>query len=140
MGESSRKTSLERHEEQIEEILNHLDELLSTHEHKKDKIEGSSNRSVIYNKISTINEDELQNAMHGIAKLKESQMGNNNKNCSWLAQIANLEQINEEFQVRHQSNNASPFECKYELKNCQKGQIELLDYILVFIAFNLRTG
>ncbi|GJW80977.1 hypothetical protein Tco_0144952 [Tanacetum coccineum] len=27
MGESSRKTSLERHEEQIEEILNHLDEL-----------------------------------------------------------------------------------------------------------------
>ncbi|GJZ10379.1 reverse transcriptase domain-containing protein [Tanacetum coccineum] len=31
IGESSRKTSLERHEEQIEEILNHLDELsLST--------------------------------------------------------------------------------------------------------------
>ncbi|GKF97691.1 hypothetical protein Tco_0293512 [Tanacetum coccineum] len=31
MGESSRKTSLECHEEQIEEILNHLDELsLST--------------------------------------------------------------------------------------------------------------
>ncbi|GJS69490.1 hypothetical protein Tco_0702331 [Tanacetum coccineum] len=31
MGESSRKTSLERHEEQIEDILNHLDELsLST--------------------------------------------------------------------------------------------------------------
>ncbi|GKC83704.1 hypothetical protein Tco_1139421 [Tanacetum coccineum] len=31
MGESSRKTKVERHEEQIEEILNHLDELsLST--------------------------------------------------------------------------------------------------------------
>ncbi|GJZ32210.1 hypothetical protein Tco_0577646 [Tanacetum coccineum] len=27
IGESSRKTSLERHQEQIEEILNHLDEL-----------------------------------------------------------------------------------------------------------------
>ncbi|GJT08253.1 hypothetical protein Tco_0842715 [Tanacetum coccineum] len=27
IGESSRKTSLERHKEQIEEILNHLDEL-----------------------------------------------------------------------------------------------------------------
>ncbi|GJY02431.1 hypothetical protein Tco_0360583 [Tanacetum coccineum] len=27
IGESSRKTSLERHEKQIEEILNHLDEL-----------------------------------------------------------------------------------------------------------------
>ncbi|GJV45617.1 putative reverse transcriptase domain-containing protein [Tanacetum coccineum] len=41
MGESSRKTSLERHEEQIEEILNHLDELsLNRIEHIEDKIEG----------------------------------------------------------------------------------------------------
>ncbi|GJS36058.1 putative reverse transcriptase domain-containing protein [Tanacetum coccineum] len=41
MGESSRKTSLERHEEQIEEILNHLDELsLDRIEHIEDKIEG----------------------------------------------------------------------------------------------------
>ncbi|GJX78892.1 putative reverse transcriptase domain-containing protein [Tanacetum coccineum] len=37
----SRKTSLERHEEQIEEILNHLDELsLDRIEHIEDKIEG----------------------------------------------------------------------------------------------------
>ncbi|GJX07051.1 hypothetical protein Tco_0194983 [Tanacetum coccineum] len=41
MVESSRKISLERHEEQIEEILNHLDELsLDRIEHMKDKIEG----------------------------------------------------------------------------------------------------
>ncbi|GJR19612.1 reverse transcriptase domain-containing protein [Tanacetum coccineum] len=41
MGESSRKTSVERHEEQIEEILNHLDELsLDRIEHIEDKIEG----------------------------------------------------------------------------------------------------
>ncbi|GJW76865.1 reverse transcriptase domain-containing protein [Tanacetum coccineum] len=40
MGESSRKTSLERHEEQIEEILNHLDELsIDRIEHIEDKIE-----------------------------------------------------------------------------------------------------
>ncbi|GJZ95396.1 hypothetical protein Tco_0667730 [Tanacetum coccineum] len=39
--ESSRKTSLERHEEQIEEILNHLDELsLDCIEYMEDKIEG----------------------------------------------------------------------------------------------------
>nr|GEX16235.1 hypothetical protein [Tanacetum cinerariifolium] len=31
IGESSRKTSLERHEKQIEEILNHLDELSLDH-------------------------------------------------------------------------------------------------------------
>ncbi|GJZ57370.1 hypothetical protein Tco_0612864 [Tanacetum coccineum] len=41
MGESSHKTSLERHEKQIEEILNHLDELsLDRIEHMEDKIEG----------------------------------------------------------------------------------------------------
>ncbi|GJX29646.1 putative reverse transcriptase domain-containing protein [Tanacetum coccineum] len=40
MGESSCKTSLERHEEQIKEILNHLDELsLDRIEHIEDKIE-----------------------------------------------------------------------------------------------------
>ncbi|GKE41408.1 hypothetical protein Tco_1468692, partial [Tanacetum coccineum] len=41
IGESSHKTSLERHEEQIEEILNHLDELsLDCIEQIEDKIEG----------------------------------------------------------------------------------------------------
>ncbi|GJW53001.1 putative reverse transcriptase domain-containing protein, partial [Tanacetum coccineum] len=41
IGESSRKTSLERQEEQIEEILNHLDELsLNRIENIEDKIEG----------------------------------------------------------------------------------------------------
>ncbi|GKA93768.1 hypothetical protein Tco_0815754 [Tanacetum coccineum] len=38
IGESSRKTSLERHKEQIEEILNHLDELsLDRIEHIEDR-------------------------------------------------------------------------------------------------------
>ncbi|GKD47772.1 hypothetical protein Tco_1276748 [Tanacetum coccineum] len=47
-GESSRKTSLERHEEQIEEILNHLDEFsLDRIKHIEDKIEGLGNGRVI---------------------------------------------------------------------------------------------
>ncbi|GKA11049.1 putative reverse transcriptase domain-containing protein [Tanacetum coccineum] len=41
IGESSHKTSLERHEEQIKEILNHLDKLsLDRIKHIEDKIEG----------------------------------------------------------------------------------------------------
>ncbi|GJV05869.1 hypothetical protein Tco_1343525 [Tanacetum coccineum] len=41
IGESSRATHLERHEEQIDTILNHLDELpLERIEHIEDKIEG----------------------------------------------------------------------------------------------------
>ncbi|GJR87334.1 hypothetical protein Tco_0211345 [Tanacetum coccineum] len=48
IGESSRKTSLERHEEQIEEILNHLDKLsLDRIEHIEDKIKGLKNGRVI---------------------------------------------------------------------------------------------
>ncbi|GJZ81943.1 hypothetical protein Tco_0646937, partial [Tanacetum coccineum] len=48
MGESSCKTSLERHEEQIEEILNHLDELsLDRIEYMEDKIEGLGKGRVI---------------------------------------------------------------------------------------------
>ncbi|GKA61267.1 hypothetical protein Tco_0760674 [Tanacetum coccineum] len=48
MGESSHKTSLECHEEQIEKILNHLDELfLDCIEHMEDKIEGLGKGRVI---------------------------------------------------------------------------------------------
>ncbi|GKC03214.1 hypothetical protein Tco_0994824 [Tanacetum coccineum] len=44
IGENSHKTHLERHEEQIETILNHLDELpLERIEHMEDKIEGLGN-------------------------------------------------------------------------------------------------
>ncbi|GJX31147.1 putative reverse transcriptase domain-containing protein [Tanacetum coccineum] len=48
MGESSRKTSLELHEEQIKEIMNHLDELsLDRIEHIEDKLEGLEKGQVI---------------------------------------------------------------------------------------------
>ncbi|GJU96582.1 hypothetical protein Tco_1321338 [Tanacetum coccineum] len=48
IGESSCKTSLERHEEQIKEILNHLDELsVDRIEYIEDKIEGLGKGRVI---------------------------------------------------------------------------------------------
>ncbi|GKB21275.1 hypothetical protein Tco_0855198 [Tanacetum coccineum] len=51
IGESSSKTSLERHEEQMEEILNHLDELsLNRIEHIEDKIEGIGNGQLLIKK------------------------------------------------------------------------------------------
>ncbi|GJW95523.1 hypothetical protein Tco_0175195 [Tanacetum coccineum] len=60
MGESSRKTSLECHEEQIEEILNHLDELsLDRIEHIEDKIEGLKKGWVIIQQDFDNLEDEL---------------------------------------------------------------------------------
>ncbi|GJR38198.1 hypothetical protein Tco_1213882 [Tanacetum coccineum] len=87
-GESSRKTSFERHEEQIEEILNHLDELsLDRIEHIEDNIEG------------------LGKGQIALAHFR----------------IANLEQIIEEIQVRHQADKESLLDAIYELKNSQEG-------------------
>ncbi|GJR36978.1 hypothetical protein Tco_1212662 [Tanacetum coccineum] len=63
IGESSRKTSLERHKEQIEEILNHLDELsLDRIEHIEDKIEGLGKGRVIIQQDFDNLETELQEA------------------------------------------------------------------------------
>ncbi|GKC49785.1 hypothetical protein Tco_1072530 [Tanacetum coccineum] len=74
MGESSHKTSLERHEEQIEEILNHLDGLsLKRIEHMEDKIEGLGNGRVIIQQNFDNLETELQEARAQIAKLQRKQ-------------------------------------------------------------------
>ncbi|GKF43743.1 hypothetical protein Tco_0130295, partial [Tanacetum coccineum] len=72
IGESSRKTSLEHHEEQIEEILNHLDELsLDCIEHIEDKIEGLENGRVIIQQDFDNLEAELQQAHAQITKLQK---------------------------------------------------------------------
>ncbi|GJW99132.1 hypothetical protein Tco_0180940 [Tanacetum coccineum] len=95
IGESSHKTSLERRKEQIEEILNHLDELsLDRIEHIEDKIKGLGNGR---------------------------QMGNNNKIALARFRISNLEKIVEEIQVRHQADKESLLDAIYENKNSQEG-------------------
>ncbi|GJR16977.1 hypothetical protein Tco_0965504 [Tanacetum coccineum] len=122
LGESSRKTSLERHEEQIEEILNHLDELsLDRIEHIEDKIEGLGKGRVIIQQDFDNLEAELQKAHARITKLQRKQMGNNNKIALDRFRIANLEQIIEEIQVCHQADKESLLNAIYELKNSQKG-------------------
>ncbi|GJX45591.1 putative reverse transcriptase domain-containing protein [Tanacetum coccineum] len=99
IGESSHKTSLERHEEQIEEILNHLDELsLDRIEHIEDKIEGLRNGRVIIQQDFDNLEAELQESHTQIAKLQRKQMGNNNKIALARFRIANLEQIIKDIQ------------------------------------------
>ncbi|GJX88502.1 hypothetical protein Tco_0340516 [Tanacetum coccineum] len=121
MGESSRKTSLERHEEQIKEILNHLDELSLDHiKHIEDKIEGLRKGRVIIQQDFDNLEAELQKAHARITKLQRKQMGNNNKIALAHFRIANLEQINEEIQIRHQADKESLLNAIYELKNSQE--------------------
>ncbi|GJZ43237.1 hypothetical protein Tco_0590492 [Tanacetum coccineum] len=119
IGESSHKTSLERHEEQIKEILNHLDELSLDHiEHIEDKIEGS--RVIIQQDFDNL-ETELRESYTQIAKLQRKQMGNNSKIALARFRIANLEQIIEDIQARHQADKESLLNAIYEHKNSQEG-------------------
>ncbi|GKE56814.1 hypothetical protein Tco_1495999 [Tanacetum coccineum] len=92
IGERSRKTSLERHEKQIEEILNHLDELsLDRIEHIEDKIEGLRNGRVIIQQDFDNLEAELRESHTQIAKLQRKQMRNNSKIALARFRIANCE-------------------------------------------------
>nr|GEU32559.1 hypothetical protein [Tanacetum cinerariifolium] len=78
--ESSHKTSLECHEEQIETILNHLDELLLERiEQVEEKIEGIGNGRVIIQRDFDSLGTELQKACTQIAGLQREQMGHNDE-------------------------------------------------------------
>ncbi|GJY31594.1 hypothetical protein Tco_0415089 [Tanacetum coccineum] len=122
IGESTRKTSLERHEEQIKEILNHLDELsLDRIEHIEDKIEGLGKGRVIIQQDFDNLEAKLRESRTQIAKLQRKQMGNNNKIALARFRIANLEQIIKDIQVCHQADKESLLDAIYEHKNSQEG-------------------
>ncbi|GJV33983.1 hypothetical protein Tco_1394383 [Tanacetum coccineum] len=95
--ESSYVTRLERHEQQIETILNHLDEIpLERIEHMEDKIEGLGN---------------------GLRK----QMGHDDKIVLARVRISTLEMIIEDIQVRHLSDMKSLLDMIHELKNHKGG-------------------
>nr|GEX97309.1 reverse transcriptase domain-containing protein [Tanacetum cinerariifolium] len=104
IGESSRMTSLERHEEQIEEILNHLDKLsLDRIENIEDNIEGLGKGWVIIQQDFDNLETKLQETCAQVAKLQRKQLGQNNKIALARFRITDLEQIIKEIQARHQN-------------------------------------
>ncbi|GJU41182.1 hypothetical protein Tco_1194139 [Tanacetum coccineum] len=122
MGESSRKTTVKRHEEQIEEILNHLDKLSLDHiEYIEYKIEGlRKGRVIIHQDFDTL-EAELQEARAQITKLQSKQMGCNHKISLARFRITKLERIINDIQIRHQEDKESLLNAIYELKSSQKG-------------------
>ncbi|GJY88236.1 hypothetical protein Tco_0502864 [Tanacetum coccineum] len=92
IGESSHKTSLERHEEKIETILNHLDELpIERIKHMEDKIEGLSNGRVIIQRDFDQLETELQEARTQIAGFQRKQMGHDDEIVLACARTSTLE-------------------------------------------------
>nr|GEZ49592.1 hypothetical protein [Tanacetum cinerariifolium] len=80
IGESSRKTSLERHEEQIKEILNYLDELSLDRENMEDNIEEFRFRidSKSLNKVSVIVVLDLSNVANPLFSLRDKELFKSN--------------------------------------------------------------
>nr|GEX44418.1 hypothetical protein [Tanacetum cinerariifolium] len=99
-------TSHTRHEEQIKDILNHLDELSLNH---IEEIEGHVDGQVIiqqdFDKLKT----KLQEARTQIAGLQRKQIRHNDKIALAHFRISTLELIIEDIQFRHQSDMKSLF-------------------------------
>ncbi|GJR46686.1 putative reverse transcriptase domain-containing protein [Tanacetum coccineum] len=118
IGESSRKTSIEHHEEQIEEIMNYLGELsLDRIVHIEDKVEGLRKGRVIIQQDFDILEAELQQARAQITKLQRKQMGSNHKTSLARFRITELGDIINDMQIRHQANIENLQDSINELKN-----------------------
>ncbi|GJR48883.1 hypothetical protein Tco_1316986 [Tanacetum coccineum] len=97
IGESSHKTHLERHEKQIETILNHLDELpLECIEHMENKIKSLGNS-------------------------RRKKMGHDDEIVLARVRISTLEMLIEDIQVRHRSDMKSLLDMIHELKNHNGG-------------------
>nr|GFC43673.1 hypothetical protein [Tanacetum cinerariifolium] len=121
--ESYRVTRLERHEKQIEEILNHLDELsLDRIEHMEDKIEGLGNGRVIIQQDFDKMETELQEARTQISGFQRKQMGHDDEIVLSRVRTSTLEMIIEDIQVRFRSDKKDLLDAIYELKNRKEGQ------------------
>ncbi|GJY46301.1 reverse transcriptase domain-containing protein [Tanacetum coccineum] len=115
---------MERHEEQIEEILNHLDELsLDRIEYMEDKIEGLGKGRVIIQQDFDNLEAELQQARAQISKLQKKQMGNNRKISLARFRITDLEHIVNDIQIPHQEDKGSLLNAINELKISQEVNI-----------------
>ncbi|GKB51926.1 hypothetical protein Tco_0902679 [Tanacetum coccineum] len=118
IGESSHKTYLERHEEQIETILNHLDELpLVRIEHMEDKIEGLGNGRVIIQRDFDQLETELQEARTQISGFQREQIRHDDEIVLARVRTSTLEILIEDIQVHHRADMKSLLDKIYELKN-----------------------
>ncbi|GJW09264.1 hypothetical protein Tco_1575091 [Tanacetum coccineum] len=121
IGESSYKTHLERHEEHIKTILNHLDELpLERIEHMEDKIEGLGNGRVIIQRDFDQLETELQEARTQISGFQREQIKHDDEIVLARVRTSTLEILIKDIQIRHRSDMKSLLDKIHELKNCKE--------------------
>ncbi|GKG38159.1 hypothetical protein Tco_0457382, partial [Tanacetum coccineum] len=104
IGESSHVMRLKRHEEQIDTILNHLDELpLERIEYMEDKTKGLGKGQVIiqrdFDKLAT----ELQEARTQISGFQREQIRHDDEIVLAHVRISTLEMLIKDIQVPHRS-------------------------------------
>nr|GEU51858.1 hypothetical protein [Tanacetum cinerariifolium] len=120
-----KRSRLEHHEEKIEEIQNHLDELsLDRIENIEDNVEGLGKGQVIIQQDFDKMKTELQETRAQIAKLQRKQLRHNNKISLAHFRIANLEQINKDIQARRQADKENLLDEIYELKINKEGPLD----------------
>nr|GEX77199.1 reverse transcriptase domain-containing protein [Tanacetum cinerariifolium] len=118
IDEISQKTTIERHEEQIQDILNSLDELPIEHiEHLENNIEGLGKGRVLIQQDFDALEAEHQQAHAQITKLQRKQMCSNHKISLARFRIAELGDIINDMQIRHQADIENLHDSIIELKN-----------------------
>ncbi|GKB31028.1 hypothetical protein Tco_0870429 [Tanacetum coccineum] len=102
IGERSHMTRLERHEEQIDAILNYLDELpLERIEKMEDNIKGLGNGRVIIQRDFDPTRNRTSRSPFQIAGFQRKQMGHDDEIVLARVRIATLEMLAEDIQVRH---------------------------------------
>ncbi|GJV00491.1 hypothetical protein Tco_1329761 [Tanacetum coccineum] len=104
IGESSQKSTIEHHEEQILDILNSLDAIpIERIEHIENGIEGLGKGTVIIQRDFDALEAKLQQAHTQISKLQRKQIGSNQKISLARYRIAELAEVINDMETRHQA-------------------------------------
>ncbi|GJS56124.1 reverse transcriptase domain-containing protein [Tanacetum coccineum] len=118
IGETSRKPTIERHEEQIQDILNSLDALpIERIEHIENDIKGLGKGRIIIRQDFDALEAELQQARAQITKLQRKQMNSNHKISLACFRINELGDVINDMNACHQEDIENLIDSIIELKN-----------------------
>ncbi|GJZ20355.1 hypothetical protein Tco_0556945, partial [Tanacetum coccineum] len=111
-------STIERHEEQILDILNSLDAIPIEHiEHIENGIEGLRKGTIIIQRDFDALAAELQQAHTQISKLQRKQIGCNHKISLARYRIAELGEVINDMETRHQADIENLMNSIIELQN-----------------------
>ncbi|GKD84368.1 hypothetical protein Tco_1355522, partial [Tanacetum coccineum] len=144
IGETSRKSAIKRHEEQIQGIQCYLEEIPPEHfEQIENGIEGLGKGTIIIQRDFDALAAELQQAHTQITKLRRKQIGSNHKISLARYRIAELAEVINDMETRHQEDIEKLMNSIIELQN-RISMDHLFCYFLQFLnsifSFNPSPG